>query len=112
MAAEVVERTWWSTNSRGRPEDCIVIALHSLLLSKDFTCISLSDEVSLFLFRNADACDVIYNDLYVTVLVHNLMEGTFLGLQAEGTIPTLVVCCVLAATVHTTHNLALKKEVT
>lgn len=68
-AAEVVERTWWSTNSRDCPEDCLVIALHSLLLSKDFTCISLSDEVSLFLSRSADACDVIEYHYYISVCV-------------------------------------------
>ena len=72
MAAEVVERSWWSTNSRACPEDCIVIALHSLLLSRKFTCTSLSDEVSLVFLRNADAYDVICSH-YISVWVHNLM---------------------------------------
>lgn len=51
MAAEVVESTWWGTKSRHSPEDAIVIALHSLLLSKDCTCTSLSDEVSRIIFK-------------------------------------------------------------
>ena len=103
MAAEMVERTWWATNCRACPEDCIVIALHSLLLSKNFTCVSLSDEVSLVLFRNADACDVIIATVYM--LVHRwsfecMLQGSLLYIG--GAIPALVVCCMQRHTLIST----------